>query len=66
MAIQIQMRRGTATEWTLANPTLAQGEIGVEYDTGKFKIGNGSTAWNTLAYASSGQEPFIPFLLSGM
>jgi hypothetical protein len=50
MAIQIQFRRGTASEWTSANPTLAVGEMGLETDTDQFKIGDGSTAWNSLAY----------------
>ena len=39
MAIQIQMRRGTASAWTSANPTLAAGEVGFETDTNLFKIG---------------------------
>ena len=51
---QIQTRRGTAASWTSTNPTLAAGEIGFESDTGKFKIGNGSTAWASLAYATNG------------
>ena len=51
MAIQIQLRRGTATQWTSANPTLAAGEVGTETDTGRFKIGNGTTGWNSLPYA---------------
>nr|DAL22183.1 MAG TPA_asm: hyaluronidase [Caudoviricetes sp.] len=50
MASQIQLRRDTAANWTSANPTLAQGEIGIETNTLKAKIGNGSTAWNSLAY----------------
>lgn len=50
MATQIQLRRGTAAEWTSANPTLAEGEIGLELDTSKFKIGNGSDNWTTLDY----------------
>jgi hypothetical protein len=54
MAVQIQMRNGTAAQWTSANPTLAVGEMGAETDTGKFKIGTGSTAWNSLAYAAVG------------
>jgi hypothetical protein len=49
---QIQIRRGTAAQWTSTNPTLASGEQGFETDTGKFKIGNGSTAWTSLAYAA--------------
>ena len=53
MAVQIQMRRDTASNWTSNNPTLAAGEWGLETDTGKFKIGDGSTAWNVpLAYSS--------------
>ena len=50
MAINIQFRRGTASEWTAANPTLAVAEFGVETDTDKFKLGDGATAWTSLAY----------------
>jgi hypothetical protein len=49
---QIQVRRGTAAQWTSANPTLASGEWGFETDTNKTKIGDGSTAWTSLAYAT--------------
>ena len=50
MAINIQLRRGTASEWTAANPTLAVAELGVETDTDKFKLGDGATAWASLGY----------------
>ena len=50
MAVRIQSRRGTAAEWTSSNPTLSAGEFGFETDTLKLKIGNGSTAWTSLAY----------------
>ena len=50
MATRMQQRRGTAAQWTAANPTLAAGEIGFETDTNKFKVGNGSSAWTSLAY----------------
>ena len=50
MADIIQIRRDTATNWTSANPTLAQGELGAETDTSKIKIGDGSTAWTSLGY----------------
>ena len=50
MATRMQQRRGTAAQWTSANPTLAAGEIGYETDTGKFKIGNGSSLWSALNY----------------
>jgi hypothetical protein len=46
----MQQRRGTASQWTAANTVLSAGEIGFETDTNKFKIGNGSTAWNSLPY----------------
>ena len=52
MAIQIQVRRGSASQWTTANPTLASGEVGFETDTKKIKVGDGSTAWTSLAYAT--------------
>jgi hypothetical protein len=54
MSQQIQLRRGTAAAWTSANSTLAQGEMGIETDTGKFKFGDGANAWTMLAYVSSG------------
>ena len=43
-------RRGTATQWANANPTLGSGEIGFETDTGQFKMGDNSTAWDDLPY----------------
>lgn len=49
---QIQVRRGTASQWVSTNPTLAAGELGLETDTAKFKIGDGTTAWNSLAYSN--------------
>lgn len=52
--IPIQIRRGTAAAWTSANPVLLAGEEGFETDTRKLKIGDGSTAWNSLAYGIAG------------
>lgn len=54
MSVTIQLRRDTAADWTTVNPVLFQGEIGVETDTLKLKIGDGSTAWSALAYWSGG------------
>jgi hypothetical protein len=48
---RILLRRDTAANWTSGNAVLAAGELGFETNTGKFKIGNGSTAWNSLAYS---------------
>ena len=50
---KIIMRNDTAENWTTKNPTLSKGEFGVENDTNKFKIGDGSTAWKELAYAGA-------------
>ena len=50
MAVTIQVRRDTAANWTSSNPILANGEIGWETDTRKMKVGDGTTAWNSLAY----------------
>lgn len=48
----MQIRRGTTNEWSVANPVLAAGELGYDTDQNKFKIGDGSTAWNSLAFAT--------------
>ena len=48
------MRRGLSGDWTTADPTLAAGEWGLETNTDKFKIGDGSTAWTSLDYSSVG------------
>ena len=65
-ALQKQ-RTDTAANWTTANPTLLSGELGFESDTGKMKLGNGSTAWNSLAYLilipSSGVYPGTQLLM---
>ena len=51
----IQLRRGTAAQWTAANTVLRAGELGLETDTNKIKVGDGVVAWNTLDYnVSSG------------
>jgi hypothetical protein len=59
------MRRDTAANWTSANPVLAAGEIGVELqtvpDAHKMKIGDGTTAWNSLPYfgEDAGGDPNV-------
>lgn len=50
----IQLRRGTAAEWTSANPVLNEGEQGLEKDTGKMKIGDGISNWAALPYFVTG------------
>jgi hypothetical protein len=51
---RIQLRRDTAASWTAANPVLRVGEIGIETDTLRCKVGNGTSTWSALSYAFSG------------
>jgi hypothetical protein len=60
MPRRIQFRRGLAAEWIAENPVLAQGELGFETDTNKFKMGNGVDEWNDLDYAGGGGSGSIP------
>jgi len=51
MSVIIQLRRDSSSNWTSENPVLAEGEVGLVLDTGQYKIGDGSTAWNSLSYS---------------
>jgi len=61
---KITIRKDTAANWTAANTILEDAEFAKETDTGKLKLGNGVTAWNSLAYFSSGggTQPFLSVL----
>lgn len=48
--IVLQLRHAVSTDWATVNPVLAVGELGYETNSGQFKIGIGSTGWNSLAY----------------
>lgn len=52
--VTLIMRNDTAANWTSKNPVLTLGELGVETDTRKFKIGDGTTAYNSLKYGLGG------------
>jgi len=54
MTKAVQHKRGTAVDLTAHNPLLSAGEFGIEMDTLKLKVGNGSAAWNDLAYVPTG------------
>ena len=54
--IRIQLRNDTAENWTNANPVLLKGEMGVETDTGKTKIGNGTAYWKDLKYSGVDED----------
>lgn len=58
MATLIQFKRGKAESWTTQNPLLKIGEPGLEWDTGKLKIGDGRRYWNDLPYINEGTEVF--------
>ncbi len=60
-ALQKQ-RRDSAANWTANNPTLLAGELGYESDTGKWKVGDGSTAWTSLAYIPGSQLSAYPLV----
>lgn len=54
---RFKLRNGTAAAWTAANPVLLAGEVGFESDTRKLKLGNGTTAWNSLLYVQGYDNP---------
>lgn len=53
MPVRIQLRRGTASEWSSnSSVVLGLGEVGLELGTGRFKIGDGNKTWAQLEYSS--------------
>lgn len=59
MASRIQLRRDTAVNWASNNPTLSAGEPGVEIDTHRIKVGDGTTVWNQLPYAALDASTYV-------
>jgi hypothetical protein len=53
VAKRLQLRHDTAANWTAANPRLLSGEVGIETDTNRMKIGNGILNWASLPYFPS-------------
>ena len=49
----LRQRRDTAANWTSANPTPEAGQLCFETDTGRSKLGDGATAWNSLGYTTA-------------
>jgi len=52
VAIRIQLRRDLSSTWTSVSPVLRAGEIGIETDSLKFKIGDGSSTWSNRPYVN--------------
>lgn len=48
----IKLRRDTSANWASVDPILASGEIGYDITEMKFKVGDGTSAWTDLDYAS--------------
>jgi hypothetical protein len=59
MVTRIQLRRDSASNWSVNNPVLALGEFGIDTDTFNFKIGNGIDSWNNLDYFSVAVQDVI-------
>lgn len=57
MAVKLQLRRDTTANWSASNPVLAEGEIGIDTTLREAKVGNGVTAWNSLAFGFSAAVP---------
>lgn len=58
-AVPIRIKTATATFWTTKDPTLKKGEAGFESDTGRIKIGDGSTTWSSLSYMTQLNPLFL-------
>ena len=54
LSARIKIRRDTASNWSLYNPVLLSGELGIETDTLKIKIGDGVLPWGSLSYLETG------------
>ena len=65
MSVKIQIRRGTATEWSNANPTLAAGELGYDSTNDILKVGDGVTAWGSLAEADNQSAAQVTYSQTG-
>lgn len=64
--VRLIARNDTAANWSQEDPVLLKGELGVETDTGKFKIGDGVKAWNALQYAACSAENVTISAIDGL
>ena len=55
----IKLRRDTAADWASVNPVLAEGEVGLETDTGLVKYGDGTSTWTSLSYPSNSNTTYL-------
>ena len=54
LTVRIRQKYDTAENWSKNNPILLAGEIGIESNTNRIKIGNGTSHWNDLTYSGGG------------
>lgn len=62
---KIQIRHSVASLWTDRNPTLREGEFGLETDTFLIKIGDGVTDWAHLPYLNKLDETYFKYDTDG-
>ena len=59
---RIQLKHGLAAKWTERNPVLLEGEIGIETDTLKMKVGNGTSNWKALGYLGADANDILALI----
>lgn len=59
---RIQLKHGLAAKWTEKNPVLLAGEIGIETDTLKMKVGDGASNWKALGYLGADANDILAII----
>lgn len=59
---RIQLKHGLAASWTEKNPVLLAGEIGIETDTLKMKVGDGASNWKALGYLGADANDILAII----
>ena len=59
---RIQLKHGLAASWTERNPVLLAGEIGIETDTLKMKVGDGTSNWKALGYLGANANDILAII----
>ena len=59
---RIQLKHGLAASWADKNPVLLAGEIGIETDTLKMKVGNGTSNWSALGYLGADANDILAII----
>ena len=55
--VRIVQRFNPSSTWNTYNPVLLVGELGIESNTFKAKLGDGTTPWNSLEYCVNMGRP---------